>query len=154
MRYSRPMLEDGRITYEFYHDPGKAMVHPSLDRLAFLIEAEGVRVHRLTDGAYERSGLAPDNITDEPQNRRGPSPLPLKPKAWNRLSVEIKGDKVDARAQWPADLRADPRADQPARLRALPLRRCHPGPRAQRDPPGRMAPVGAGQSGQMTHKNR
>ncbi len=34
------------------------MVHPSLDRLAFLIEPEGVRVHRLTDGAYERSGLA------------------------------------------------------------------------------------------------
>ncbi len=94
LRYSRPMLEDGRITYEFYHDPGKAMVHPSLDRLAFLIEPEGVRVHRLTDGAYERSGLAPDNIIDEPQNRRGPASLPLKPKAWNRLSVEIKGDKV------------------------------------------------------------
>ena len=53
-----------------------------------------MRVHRLTDGAYERSGLAPDNVLDEPQNRRGPASLPLKPKAWNRLSVEIKGDKV------------------------------------------------------------
>ncbi len=88
------MLENGRIAYEFYDDPGKAMVHPALDRLAFLLEPEGVRVHRLTDGAYERSGLAPDNTTDEPQNRRGPASLPLKAKAWNRLAVEIKGDKM------------------------------------------------------------
>jgi hypothetical protein len=94
LRYHRPMLEDGRISYEFYYDPSKAMVHPALDRLAFLLEPEGVRIHRLTDGAYERSGLAPDNTADEPQNRRGPASLPLKPKAWNRLSVEINGDKV------------------------------------------------------------
>jgi hypothetical protein len=95
LRYHRPMLEDGRISYEFYYDPaGKAMVHPALDRLAFLLEPDGVRVHRLTDGAYERSGLAPDNIQDEPESRRGPTSIPLQPGAWNRLAVEIKGDKV------------------------------------------------------------
>lgn len=94
LRYHRPMLEDGRISYEFYYEPGKAMVHPSLDRLAFLVEPEGVRVHRLTDGAYERSGLAADNIADEPANRRGPTAPPLKPKAWNRMVVQMKGDRV------------------------------------------------------------
>ena len=65
------MLEDGRIDYEFYFDPGKVMVHPALDRLAFLIEPEGVKIHRLTDGAYERSGLPPDNICDEPRKPPG-----------------------------------------------------------------------------------
>jgi hypothetical protein len=94
LRYHRPLLEDGRIAYEFYYDPGKAMVHPALDRLAFLLEPEGVRVHRLTDGAYERSGLAPDNAHEEPENRRGPASLPLKPKAWNQLALGIKGDKA------------------------------------------------------------
>ncbi len=88
------MFEDGRIDYEFYYDPGKALVHPALDRLAFLLEPDGVRVHRLTDGAYERSGLSPDNVRDEPENRRGPASLPLKSKSWNQMAVAIKGDKV------------------------------------------------------------
>jgi hypothetical protein len=95
LRYHRPMLEDGRVAYEFYYDPaGQAMVHPALGRLAFLLEPDGVRVHRLTDGAYERSGLAPDNVADEPESRHGPTSIPLEPAAWNRLAVEIKGDKA------------------------------------------------------------
>lgn len=94
LRYHRPMVEDGRITYEFYYDPGKAMVHPSLDRLAFLLEPDGVKTHRLTDGAYERSGLSPDNRRDEPENRRGPASIPLKPGAWNRLVLSVTGDRV------------------------------------------------------------
>ena len=92
--YHRPMLEDGQITYEFYYDPGKVMVHPALGRLAFLIETDGVKVHRLTDGAYERSGLTADNTREEPENRRGPASLPLKPRAWNKLDLGIIGDKV------------------------------------------------------------
>ena len=94
MRYHRPMLEDGRIDYEFYFDPGKVMVHPALDRLAFLIEPSGVKIHRLTDGAYERSGLRPRIVCDEPENRRGGGPLPLKPQAWNHLALRLEGDKV------------------------------------------------------------
>jgi Protein of unknown function (DUF1583)/Protein of unknown function (DUF1581) len=94
LRYHRPMLEDGRIDYEFYFDPGKVMVHPTMDRLTFLIEPEGVKIHRLTDGAYERSGLSPENVCDEPENRRGTGPLPLKAQAWNHLALQLQGDKV------------------------------------------------------------
>ncbi len=94
LKYHRPLLEDGRIEYEFYYEPGKVMVQPALDRLAFLLEPDGVKVHRLTDGAYERSGLTPENTRDEPDNRRGPSSLPFKPNAWNRLVVGLTGDKV------------------------------------------------------------
>jgi hypothetical protein len=85
LRYHRPMLEDGQIAYEFYYEPGKVMVHPVLDRLAFILEPDGVRIHWLTDAAYERTGLTPENLRDEPENRRGPASLPLRPKAWNRL---------------------------------------------------------------------
>ncbi len=70
------------------------MVHPVLDRLGFVIEPEGVKIHWLTDGAYERTGLTPENLHDEPENRRGPSSLPLKPKAWNRLVLSLAGDRV------------------------------------------------------------
>jgi hypothetical protein len=92
--YHRPILEDGRLTYEFYCDPGKVMVHPALGRMAFLLEPDGIKIHWLTDGAYERSGLAPDNTADEPENRRGSASVPLKPKAWNRLELRVAGDRV------------------------------------------------------------
>jgi hypothetical protein len=70
------------------------MVHPALGRLAFLLEPDGVKVHLLTDGAYERSGLTADNARDEPECRRGPTSLPLKPSAWNQLVLSVTGDKV------------------------------------------------------------
>jgi hypothetical protein len=92
--YHRPFLEDGAVAYEFYYDPGKALVHPALDRLVFLLEPEGVKLHRLTDGAFERSGTTFDNATEEPKCRRGPSRLPLKAKAWNAVRLEVKGDLV------------------------------------------------------------
>jgi hypothetical protein len=94
LKYHRPMLEDGQIAYEFFADPGKVMVHPALDRLAFLLEPDGVKIHRLTDGSFERTGLAADNLTEEPDYRRGPASLPLKPNAWNRLELKLAGDKV------------------------------------------------------------
>src|SRR5262249_36056753 len=92
--YNRPMLEDGEIAYEFFYEPGKANTHPALDRLAFLLEPDGVKVHRLTDAQYERTGLSPDNGAVEPENRRGPASLPLKAKEWNRLVLRLSGDRV------------------------------------------------------------
>ena len=94
LRYHRPMAEDGRIAYEFYYEPGKVVVHPALDRLAFLLDPDGVKIHELTDGAYERNGLAGGNTRDEPESRRGPASIPLKPNAWNSLLLSLAGDKV------------------------------------------------------------
>ncbi len=94
LRYARPVAEDGEITYEFLHEPGKAIVHPSLDRLAFLIEPDGVKLHRITDGKHDRTGLDPANAQDEPSSRRGPAQVPLKPGEWNRMALSIRGDEV------------------------------------------------------------
>jgi hypothetical protein len=92
--YHRPMLEDGVVEYEFYVDPGKCMVHPQLDRLVFLLEPDGVRLHWQTDGPHDRSGVPFDNVTDEPQCRRGPTKLAIKPHTWNRARLEVVGDTV------------------------------------------------------------
>ncbi|MDR3639221.1 MAG: DUF1583 domain-containing protein [Isosphaeraceae bacterium] len=94
LQYHRPMLEDGAITYEFYYEPGKAHTHPALDRLALLLEPDGVAVHWLTDGKYDRTGLPADNRTVEPEHRRGPKALPLKPQAWNRAGLKLTGDTI------------------------------------------------------------
>jgi tetratricopeptide (TPR) repeat protein len=92
LRSTRPMLEDGEVEYEFYHEPGKATVHPALGRLAFVINPDGVSLHRLSDGAQERTGLEPGNLSVEPSRRRGPPSPPLRPKGWNRLKLAIAGD--------------------------------------------------------------
>jgi hypothetical protein len=94
LHYHRPLLEDGVIEYEFYYEPDKTHAHPLLDRLAFLLEPDGVRIHWLTDGAWDRMGLGPDNATTEPKSRRGPAHLPLKPSAWNRVRLALAGDTV------------------------------------------------------------
>src|SRR3954463_5369924 len=69
------------------------MAHPTLDRLAFLLEPEGVRLHWITDGPDDEcTPLKPDNVADEPANRRGPGRLPLRANAWNALRVDLAGD--------------------------------------------------------------
>ena len=93
--YQRPMLEDGTIEYEFFYSQGQQTAHPMLDRLCFLMTPEGVRIHWLTDGLYDRTELSPDNETVEAANRRGPNALPLLANAWNRVSVTLKGDTID-----------------------------------------------------------
>jgi hypothetical protein len=97
LRYHRPMMEDGEVTYEFFYEPGKVVVHPALDRLAFLLEPEGVKLHRLTDAQYERSGLDADNVIVEPECRRGPASLPLKANGWNRVVLNVTGDRLSLR---------------------------------------------------------
>lgn len=91
--YHRPMLEDGTIDYEFYYEPGQTHVSPALDRLAFLLDPEGVDVHWVTDGKYDRTLPGPDNRSTEVSNRRG-GKLPLEPQAWNRLQLTLRGDTV------------------------------------------------------------
>lgn len=92
--YHRPMLEDGAIEYEFFYDRARAIVHPALDRLAFLLDTDGVKVHWMTDGPYERNGIGPDNMIQEAHCRRGPATNLLRPDAWNRLKLALTGDTV------------------------------------------------------------
>jgi hypothetical protein len=94
LRYNRPMLEDGEVSYEFYYEPGKVLAHPALDRLTFLLDPDGVKVHWLTDAQHDRNGLVPDNATVEADTRRGPASLPLKPNTWNALRLALAGDRV------------------------------------------------------------
>jgi hypothetical protein len=96
LRYQRPLVEDGTVEYDFFYQlgPNHVQTHPALDRLAFLLEPDGVRIHAITDGRFNRTTTRPDNRTDEPANRRGPAILPLKAGEWNHMKVDIAGNTV------------------------------------------------------------
>ena len=105
--YVRPLLDGETLRYEFFYDEGKDEVHPTLGRMAFLIESGGVRIHWMTDAGNEWTGLAADNAIIEPLNRRGPRALPLKDGDWNQLtlklvegkaSLELNGEQIYERA--------------------------------------------------------
>jgi hypothetical protein len=91
IRYHRPMLEDGVIEYDFYYETGKTVIHPALDRAAFLLAPTGVKLHYLTDGPFDRTGLRPDNEIALPNSAQT---VPLKDKAWNHAVVKLTGDLV------------------------------------------------------------
>jgi len=92
LQYYRPLGEDGKLAYEFYYDPDKSLVHPALDRLAFLIDPQDIQIHWITDGQFDRTGSDPNNATKEPHNRRGAGPLPLVPGEWNQATLAVSGD--------------------------------------------------------------
>ena len=82
------------LSYEFLYEPDQVMVHPALDRLAFLIEPDGVRLHWMTVGTNDPSGLPADNVADEPAGRHGLAKPPLKPGEWNAMHVRRDGDRI------------------------------------------------------------
>ena len=92
--YIRPLQDGESISYEFQYDPGRYLVHPTMGRLTFLMEPEGVRLHWLTDGDREWTGLPEDNAVTEPLNRRGSKPLPLKSGDWNGVTILLKDDTL------------------------------------------------------------
>ena len=94
VRYHRPIVEDGTIEYEFYYEPARILAHPTLDRLCFLLDPEGIAIHWVTDGRFDPSGIDPGNQTQEPTHRQGNDPLPLIADQWNKVSLAIQGDTV------------------------------------------------------------
>ena len=94
IQYHRPMLEDGEITYDFYYIPEQTLVHPTLGRMALVLDPDGVKIHWLTDAQYERGGVSPSNLYVERDHRRGPEKLNLKSRDWNKVSLRLQGDKM------------------------------------------------------------
>lgn len=91
--YHRPLRDGDRLSYEFFYEPDKIEVHPSLGRLTFLLQPDGVRLHWITDTPFDDpTGLAHDNVVDVPQDCRGPQPVPLKPGEWNQATISLADD--------------------------------------------------------------
>lgn len=92
--YHRPMLEDGSMEVEFFYRENEMMVHPAMDRMCFLLQPDGVKLHWLTDAAFDRSERTPNNTIDESDCRRGPAKLPLNGESWNTLGLDLADDTM------------------------------------------------------------
>ncbi|MEI8019419.1 MAG: DUF1583 domain-containing protein, partial [Schlesneria sp.] len=97
LHYDRPMQDGERIKYEFWYEPGSTAsdVAPAFDRLAFLFDAEGVKLHWMTDGSSPEDaygGLAADNVLVEQSIQRGK--VQLKDRDWNSVEVSLKESVV------------------------------------------------------------
>ena len=95
--YDRPIQTGERLRYEFFYDTGAAGSHvaPALDRLAFLLEPDGVKLHWMTDGSRSEDaygGLTTDNMVTEPAIQRGK--LALKQGDWNVVEIALNDDLV------------------------------------------------------------
>lgn len=97
LTYQRPLEDVGSVSYEFFYQPGIIETQPAIDRMAWILKPEGVRIHWITDNQWDSSEVSPDNLTDVPANHRGPAALPLKPDAWNPMTVTVKGSEVALR---------------------------------------------------------
>jgi tetratricopeptide (TPR) repeat protein len=90
LAYYRPLRSGESLRYEFYHEPGKTHVHPSLGRVAFLLETDGVKLHWMTEGQGEDwAGLQPDNAVAVKAG-----PLTLKAGDWNKIALSVNDDRV------------------------------------------------------------
>ena len=94
LQYHRPLLEDGEVRYQFFWEPGKTEVHPALDRTALLLSPGGVKLHMLTAGAHERSGLTPDNASPLPAPGQSADNVALNAGQWNDLVLKLTGDEA------------------------------------------------------------
>ncbi len=93
LQYQRPMFEDGTIDYEFFYEPGQYHTYPAIGQVAFLLDADGVKLHQVTNGEFERTDLDPANVSIVPEDQIVKD-LPLMPGAWNRLRFDLQDDTV------------------------------------------------------------
>ena len=94
IRYERPISWDADIRYEFEYQPGTIGVHPALGRSVFLITADGIRLHDLTDGRYEQSNLRPDNARELNSAEHDSLIKPELKTGWNTAEMKIRGDDL------------------------------------------------------------
>lgn len=94
--YQRPLCDQEIFSYEFFYAPGTQMTHPTVGRLAFLLESDGVNLHWIGNPSWDDAvlGIATENRVTEADSRRGPAKLPLKENEWNKVAVKLKGDNV------------------------------------------------------------
>ena len=103
--YNRPLRDREMLKYEFWYEPGDGgfQTHPALDRLAFLLEPEGVRVHWMTpsNDPADNSDLPANNAVVEQGCRRGPDKSSREARAWPGRARHQRRHGVRSVSTWP-----------------------------------------------------
>lgn len=94
LQYYRPVIGNESVEYEFLYEPEATLTHPAVDQLAFLITADGIVEHEVTDGQFGGIDAEPGNQITRPDFRRGPSTLPLLVSEWNHMKLQFDDDSL------------------------------------------------------------
>ncbi len=89
IQLTRPLGTGEKLEYEFYYEPGKFEVHPTLGRTAFMLRPDGLHQHWMTEN--NTSWSTPN---DYEVKIEGAVPLSLKSDAWNKVVVETSADRL------------------------------------------------------------
>jgi Domain of unknown function (DUF1583_N)/Protein of unknown function (DUF1581) len=94
IRYDRPLGEGETLSYEFFYEADKTLVHPAIGRTAYIFHPEGIRRHWMieTGGGWK---LPQDN--EVPLHADNPIKLPLKEADWNRVTLHLKNKQLQIR---------------------------------------------------------
>jgi len=92
LRYHRPMREDGTIDYDFYWQDEQSEVHPVVGDVAFLVDSDGVKAHRITDGKFEATNRDPAATLVMPGRLKILNKPALRQREFNQLQLQLKGD--------------------------------------------------------------
>ena len=95
--YQRPLTQKDVMQYEFYYEPEKKIVHPALDRTAFVIAPDQVRLHDITDGKHDLDFIDKNNLRTDAQGQRERPAEVLKEKAWNKAEVLLDSGRMELR---------------------------------------------------------
>lgn len=92
--YVRPLVWDATVSYEFEFREGSVAVHPCIGRSVFLLGADGVGLHQLTDGRYETLDIRSDNSEVLPPTKSENPNRSVVQEGWNQAELRITSDRV------------------------------------------------------------
>ncbi|MEM9587378.1 MAG: DUF1583 domain-containing protein, partial [Planctomycetota bacterium] len=93
--YLRPLYEDESVTTEFYYEPGKSEVHPTIGRSAVLLRPDGVRLRWLAKvTSLESRNIPVENESKPTRWVDDGESASLKPNAWNQVTLTSEADTV------------------------------------------------------------
>jgi hypothetical protein len=93
IQYLRPLCDGEQIDLEFYYEPGRFCLAPSLGRIALLLDEPEMGLHWVTFDNEIWTGVAPTNRVVDP-NAEQLAPIELKAQAWNELQLRLEGETL------------------------------------------------------------
>ncbi len=94
MQYIRPLCKDETISYEFYYEPGKQEIHPTIGRTAILLRKDGVKLRWLKATGSQESLDANALNGKKPNQLIGDGSYELVPNDWNRVTLHSTGANI------------------------------------------------------------
>ena len=95
--YQRPLKGSDAVEYDFFYEPKSTMVHPALDRMAFVVKPDGIQLHYVTDGRDDKTLRDKTNMRVEPTEQRERPSVLLKENQWNQARISLHGNSIQMR---------------------------------------------------------